>query len=45
MALIILTLFATLPFRVAPLTTKSHVEGVSAGQMSISPENGDTVKV
>lgn len=38
-------LLATLPFRVLPLTTMSHMEGVSAGQISVSPENGDTVRI
>lgn len=44
-ALMILKLLAMLPFKVVPLTTMSHMHGVSAGQMSVSPENGDTVKV
>ncbi|TNN82331.1 hypothetical protein EYF80_007452 [Liparis tanakae] len=32
-------------FKLQPLTTMSHMDGVSEGQMSISPENGHTVNV
>lgn len=44
-AFMILRLLAMVPFNVVPLTTMSIMELVSWGQMSVSPENGHTVKI